>query len=85
MPAATIIAILGIAVAVRRRERVLAPVDGDPAWRALLAGLVAAGVAGAVFNDSGPVLLLFEAFFAASAVLYLRGDPRLARDGLPGR
>jgi hypothetical protein len=60
-------------------------VDGDPAWRALLAGLVAAGVAGSVFNDSGPVLLLFEAFFAASAVLYLRGDPRLARDGLPAR
>jgi hypothetical protein len=72
-------------VAVRRRERVLAPVDGDPAWRALLAGLVAAGVAGAVFNDSGPVLLLFEAFFAASAVLYLRGDPRLAGDGPPAR
>lgn len=85
MPAATIIALLGIAVAMRRRERVLAPVDGDPAWRALLAGLVAAGVAGALFNDSGPVLLLFEAFFAGSAVLYLRGDPRLARDALPGR
>jgi hypothetical protein len=84
-PAATIIAILAIAVAVRRRERVLAPVNGDPAWRALLAGLVAAGVAGAVFNDSGPVLLLFEAFFAGSAVLYLRGDPRLAGDGLPAR
>lgn len=85
MPAATVIAILGIAVAVRRRDRVLAPVDGDPAWRALLAGIVAAGVAGALFNDSGPVLLLFEAFFAGSAVLYLRGDPRLARDALPGR
>ena len=70
--------------AIRRRERVLAPVDGDPAWRALLAGLVAAGVAGALFNDSGPVLLLFEAFFAAKCVsLYLRGDPRLARDALP--
>ena len=85
MPAVTIIAILAIAVAIRRRDRLLAPVDGDPAWRALLAGLVAAGVAGAVFNDSGPVLLLFETFFAAAAVLYLRGDPRLARDGLPGR
>lgn len=85
MPAATVIALLGIAVAIRRRDRVLAPVDGDPAWRAMLGGLVAAGIAGALFNDSGPVLLLFEAFFAGSVVLYLRGDPRLAEDAPSGR
>lgn len=85
MPAVTVIALLGIAVAIRRRERLLEPVRGDPAWRALLGGLVAAGIAGALFNDSGPVLLLFEAFFAGSAVLYLRGDPRLAEDAPSGR
>lgn len=87
MPAATLTALLAIALGVRRRARLLAPVRDDPAWRALLAGLVAAGIAGALFNDSGPVLLLFEAFVAASLALYLRGDRRLAdRKGAhPGR
>ena len=85
MPAATIIALLAIALAVRRRERLLAPVGGDAAWRAMLFGLVAAGVAGALFNDSGPVLLLFETFIAASVVLYLRGDTRLADGARPAR
>lgn len=78
MPAVTLIALLAIALGVRRRERLLAPVESDPAWRALLGGLIAAGVAGALFNDSGPVLLLFETFIAASLVLYVRGDRRLA-------
>jgi len=81
MPAVTLIALLAIALGVRRRERLLAPVESDPAWRALLAGLVAAGFAGALFNDSGPVLLLFETFIAACLVLYLRGDRRLAQGG----
>jgi hypothetical protein len=78
MPAVTLIALLAVALGLRRRERLLAPVGGDPAWRALLTGLVAAGIAGALFNDSGPVLLLFETFIAASLVLYVRGDRRLA-------
>jgi hypothetical protein len=85
MPAITLIALLAIAVAVRQRSRVLANVDGDPAWRAALVGLIAAGVAGSLFNDSGPVLLLFETFIAAAMVLYLRGDPDLDEDGHPAR
>lgn len=78
MPAASLIAVLAIAVALRRRRRLLAPVDDDPGIRAGLAGIVGVGVGGALFNDSGPVLLLFAAFIAACGVLYIRGDPRLA-------
>ena len=77
MPAVTLIAILAIAVGVRQRERVLERVGGDPAWRAALVGLIAAGIAGSLFNDSGPVLLLFETFIAAALVLYLRADPKI--------
>ena len=42
----------------RRRERLLAPVAGDPAWLAALAGGLTAGVVGALAEDSGPVLLV---------------------------
>ena len=85
-PAAALIAILAIAVAVKDRERLLAPVDGDPAWIAALAGIATVGIAGTVFNDSGPVLLLFATFLGACAIAYLRGDPRLAEPetGRPG-
>jgi len=78
MPAATLIALLAIAVGVRYRTRILAPVDVDAGCVAALGGAVAVGVGGALFNDSGPVLLLFATFLAACAVLYVRGDPRLA-------
>ncbi len=78
MPVATLIAALIVALGIVRRERVLAPVDGDAAWRAGLAGAVAVGVFGALFNDSGPMLLLFATFIALCGVIYLRGDARLA-------
>ncbi len=78
MPVATLIAALTVALGIVRRERVLAPVDGDASWRAGLAGAVAVGVFGALFNDSGPMLLLFATFIALCGVIYLRGDARLA-------
>jgi hypothetical protein len=78
MPAATAIALLAIACGLRYRKRLLAPLGGDAAITAALGGIVAVGVSGAVFNDSGPVLLLFATFIAACVVLYVRGDPRLA-------
>jgi len=85
MPAVTLIAILAIAVGVRQRSRVLERVGGDAAWLAALVGLIAAGVAGSLFNDSGPVLLLFETFFAAALVLYLRADPEITEHDHPAR
>jgi hypothetical protein len=78
MPVMTAIALLAIALGIKRRERLLAPVGGDPAWTAALGGIVALGVAGALFNDSGPVLLLFATVIGAVLVVYLRGDARLA-------
>ncbi len=83
MPAATAIAVLAIAVALRHRRRLLAPVGQDAAITAALAGVVGVGVGGALFNDSGPVLLLFATFVAACGLLYVRGDPRLAVEPRP--
>ena len=56
---------LAVAYAVRYRERIYAPLRGSPAWRAALAGGLAASVVGALFNDSGPILLVFGVFVLA--------------------
>ena len=78
MPLAVVVCLLAIAWAVRYRDRLYAPLRGDSAWQAALWGGLAAGVAGALFNDSGPVLLLFATATLAVATVYVRGDPRLA-------
>jgi hypothetical protein len=66
------LALVAIAVAIRRRDALLAGIPGAPLWGAALAGAAAAGVAGALFNDSGPLLLVFAIFVAAWTALYLR-------------
>lgn len=81
MPVATIIAILAIALGVRRRERLFDTVGRDPAWVAAIAGCAAVGIGGAVFNDSGPLLLIIATFVAACGVLYLRGRPVVTGEG----
>src|SRR5438067_358791 len=58
MPAATAVALAAAGLAVSRHRRVLAPVRSDAAWTAALAGGLAAGVVGALAEDSGPVLLV---------------------------
>ena len=78
MPVAALIAVLTVALGIVRRDRLLAPVSDDPGWRAGMAGAAAVGVFGALFNDSGPMLLLFAVFIALCGAIYLRGDPRLA-------
>ena len=78
MPVAALIAALTVALGIKRRDRVLAPVNNDAGWRAALAGAAAVGVFGALFNDSGPMLLLIAVFIAACAAVYLRGSPHLA-------
>jgi hypothetical protein len=75
MPVATLLALVGAVVGVRRRERLLAPVDGDPAWLAALAGGLAAGVVGALVEDSGPVLLVIAVFVLGCVLTYLWGRP----------
>lgn len=78
MPFATGIALLAIGYALRFRDRILAPLQGSPAWTAALAGGLASAIAGTLFNDSGPLLLLFGTFVLVIGCAYVRGDPRLA-------
>jgi hypothetical protein len=81
MPFITVLAILACAYAVRYRDRIYAPLRGSPAWRAALAGGLAASIVGALFNDSGPILLVFGVFVLACVTAYVRGDPALADEG----
>jgi hypothetical protein len=84
MPFVAALAVLAVAYAVRYRERIYAPLRGSPAWRAALAGGLAAAIAGTAFNDSGPILLVIGVFVLASVTAYVRGDPDLARaDRMP--
>ncbi len=75
MPLATVVALAYAAWGLRRRERLLAPVHGDPAWRAALAGGLTAGVVGALVEDSGPVLLVVAVFALGCVASYLWGRP----------
>jgi hypothetical protein len=75
MPVATALALLCAAVGIRRRDRLLAPVGGDRLWLAALAGGLAAGVVGALSEDSGPVLLVVAVFVLGCLLSYLWGRP----------
>jgi hypothetical protein len=81
MPFATGIAVLALVYGIRYRERIYAPLGGDAAWRAALWGGVAAGIAGTLFNDSGPLLLLFSTFVLVVATAYVRGGAAPTVDG----
>ena len=70
------VALAAIALAIARRDALLRGVPGAPLWGAALAGSAAAGVAGALFNDSGPLLLVFSTFVAAWAAAYLQAGVR---------
>jgi hypothetical protein len=79
MPLATALALIASVVAIRRRERVCAPVDADPAWLAALAGGLTSGAIGALTEDSGPVLFVVAVFLLGCVVCYLWGSPARAR------
>jgi hypothetical protein len=78
MPFATAIAILAFAYGLRYRTRILGGLSGRPAWDAALGGALASAIAGALANDSGPLLLLIGVFVLAVGAFYVRGDPRIA-------
>ncbi|MEA2195629.1 MAG: hypothetical protein QOG42_2063 [Solirubrobacteraceae bacterium] len=80
MPFVTLIALLGAGYAIRHRERIFAPLGGAPSWRAAFIGGLTASIVGALFNDSGPMLLAFGVFVLACTTAYVRGDPRLDDD-----
>jgi hypothetical protein len=75
MPVATALCLLAAALAVRRYRSLSAPVDADPAWLAALAGGLAAGVVGALTEDSGPVLLVVAVVALGCVATYLWGRP----------
>ena len=81
MPLATAFALVCAAFGLRRRDRLLAPVESDPVWLAALAGGLAAGVVGALVEDSGPVLLTVAVFALGSVLSYLWGQPVPASAG----
>jgi hypothetical protein len=82
MPFATAISLLAIAHGLRYRERTYAPLRHDAAWTAAFAGGLGSSIAGSLFNDSGPMLLLFGTFVLAVVTAYIRGDPSLTRAGM---
>jgi hypothetical protein len=75
MPLLTAIALAAIGWGIARRERLLAGVPCPDCWRAALGGSAAAGVAGALSNDSGPLLLVFATFATMWVAAYLRAQP----------
>jgi hypothetical protein len=75
MPFATALTLACALAGVRLRERLLAPVGGDPAWLAALGGGLTAGVIGTLSEDSGPVLLVVAVFALGSVCAYLWGRP----------
>lgn len=77
MPVVTLVAVAAAVYAWRRRDTLYAPVADSPAWRAALVGGFAGSLAGALSNDSGPVLLVIGVFVLAWATAYIQGDPRL--------
>jgi hypothetical protein len=81
MPFIVVIAALAVAYATRYRERIYAPLGRSPGWLAAFVGGLTASIAGALFNDSGPLLFVFGVFMLACATAYVRGDPRLDADG----
>ncbi len=75
MPVATALALLAAGWAISARERLLAPVGGDQLWLAALAGGLAAGVVGALVEDSGPVLLVVAVFALGCVLSYVWAPP----------
>jgi hypothetical protein len=77
MPVLTMLALLAGLYGVRHRETLLAPVRGIPSWTAALTGGLCGSIAGALSNDSGPVIIVYAVSALWFVVAYLRGDPRL--------
>jgi hypothetical protein len=78
MPVASGLALLCALLSLRQHDRLLTPVDHDPAWLAALAGGLSAGVIGALVEDSGPVLLVVAVFALGCVLSYLWGPPQAA-------
>ena len=68
-------ALIALAVGFRYRERILAATVPAPGVRAAVYGLLAAVLAGALTNDSGPIMLLIGSSYLLFAAVYLAAVP----------
>lgn len=75
MPLATALALGAGVLIVRGRQRLCSPLSGDPAWTAALCGGFAAGLIGALSEDSGPVLLVVAVGALGCVLAYVWGKP----------
>lgn len=69
------LAVCCLVVAWAYRNRGVVFADLTPGWRAALIGGLAGGVAGALSNDSGPVLLVNAVISLGAVTAYLAGGP----------
>jgi hypothetical protein len=69
------VGVVASVVAIRRRERVYAPLRGHPAFMAGIWGGFSAIVAGALSNDSGPVIFALGFLILMFATGYVWGGP----------
>jgi hypothetical protein len=81
MPFLVVVSTLAVAYGLRYRERIYAPLRDSPGWLAAFAGGLTASIAGALFNDSGPLLFVFGVFVLACATAYIRGAPATDAEG----
>jgi hypothetical protein len=83
-PALFAAAALAAVFAWRNRQRVYGVLP-HPAWGAVLLGGLAAGIVGALSNDSGPVLFINAVLALAGVTAYLAGRPRDESTAEPDR
>jgi hypothetical protein len=77
--AAAIVLLWGFAA----RRRLLAPLEASPGLRAAALGALVAVVAGALANDSGPIILLVGTAYLALFAGYAWGVPSHVTDAVP--
>ena len=81
MPLIVVVSALAVAYGLRYRDRIYEPLSGSPGWFAAFIGGLTASIAGALFNDSGPLLFVFGVFVLACATAYVRGSPAIGAGG----
>jgi hypothetical protein len=80
MPFAFAASVAAVGLALLYRDRLYSRLPG-PAWGAALAGGLGAGIAGALTNDSGPLLFVVAAVMLGVVTAYLQGAPPGRRAG----
>lgn len=74
MPVIFALSVIAVVIALVYRDRLYSRLPG-PSWRAAMAGGLAGGVAGALTNDSGPLLFVVATFVLGVVTAYIVGAP----------